>query len=94
MSKLPLLIVACTIMALPAQAQSNRHIALQNLNSREVITCYNNAQYSAEDCAKYFETRGFIRTKYIPSKPARFDYLTVDTYPSRRWRLGEVTPRW
>ncbi len=94
MLKLPLFVMAAVVFATSALAQNGARIALQNLNSREVVTCYNNTQYSAEECAQYFEGQGYIRTKYIPYKPARFDYLTVDTFPARRWRSGEVTPRW
>lgn len=94
MRKILLSFIIYTLMVNFAEAQEKARIGLQNLNSREVITCYDNNQYSAEDCAQYFETKGFIRTKYIPSKPAKFDYLTVDTFPTRRWRSTEVTPRW
>lgn len=75
-------------------AQEKVRIGLQDIHTREVVNCYDNNRYSAEDCAKYFESQGFIRMKYIPSKPAGFDYLTVETYPTRRWREHEITPRW
>lgn len=69
-------------------------IGLQDLRSRTIVYCYANSHYSAEDCASYFEKQGYTRMRDIPSKTAKYDFLTVDTYPTRRWRNGELTPRW
>ena len=69
-------------------------IGLQNLVSREVVYCYDNSENSAERCAQYFESRGYVRFRDIPYKTADYDFLKVDTYPTRRWRDSELTSRW
>ena len=56
-------------------------IALQNLNSRVVVYCFTSADYQANDCAKRFESQGFVRLRDIPKLPAEFDFLKGDTYP-------------
>ena len=70
------------------------YIGLQDLRSRTVVYCYDNDEYSAEECASYYETQGYTRFRDIPSRSAKYDFLTVDTYPTRRWRTGEYSPRW
>jgi len=37
---------------------------------------------------------GYVRLRDIPYKSANYDFLKTDTYPTRRWRDGETTPRW
>ena len=69
-------------------------IGLQNLRNRAVVYCYDNSQNSAENCARYFEERDYVRFRDIPYKTANFDFLKVDTYPTRRWRNSEITSRW
>lgn len=69
-------------------------IGLQNLNNRAVVRCYNSEVHSAEECAQFFEKNGYVRFKDIPYKTANFDFLKVDTYPTRRWRPDELTSRW
>jgi hypothetical protein len=56
--------------------------------------CYDNEETTAEQCASYYETQGFVRFRDIPSRVAKYDFLTVDTFPTRRWRNGELSPRW
>lgn len=73
---------------------SDNYIGLQNLRSRTVVYCYDSEDTSAEDCALYYETKGYTRFRDIPSRSAKYDFLTVDTYPGRRWRAGEHFPRW
>ncbi len=70
------------------------YIGLQNLENRNVVRCYSNEEYSAEHCARYFEKFGYVRFRDIPYKTANYDFLKVDTYPTRRWRDSESTPRW
>lgn len=82
------------IFAAIANAEQVNNIGLQNLTTRELVYCYSNPKTSAEDCAKHYESKGFVRLRDIPSKTAKYDSLTVDTYPTRRWRNGEITPRW
>lgn len=84
------LILAAVVHA----ATPQERIGLQNLDNREIVYCYANSRYSAEECASYFETKGYTRMTDIPYKMASYDFLTVDTYPTRRWRNGELTPRW
>ena len=82
------------MMVFSAKASLNDEIGLQHPYDRTVVHCSSNAKYSAEDCAQYFETRGFVRFRDIPYKTAGYDFLKVDTYPTRRWRGAELTPRW
>lgn len=69
-------------------------IYLQEPFSRVIAHCYASADYAAESCAQSFEQMGYVRFKNIPYKTARYDFLTKDTYPTRRWRENERTPRW
>lgn len=69
-------------------------IGLQNLENRNVVRCYNSVQSTAEDCAQIFEKKGYVRFRDIPHKTADYDFLKVDTYPTRRWRDSEITSRW
>lgn len=69
-------------------------IGLQNLDNRVTVYCHSNFFKSADSCAEYFEARGYTRFRDIPFKTANFDFLTLDTYPTRRWRDNERTPRW
>ncbi len=69
-------------------------IALQNQDTREVAYCYGNSRTSAESCARHYEELGFTRLREIPHKTANYDFLHVDTYPTRRWRDAEITSRW
>ncbi len=69
-------------------------IDLQNPHNRVVVHCKKTAEASAELCADFFEKRGYIRLQEIPYKTANYDFLKTDTYPSRRWRANEATPRW
>ncbi len=69
-------------------------IALQNQETRAVAYCYSNPETSAESCAQYFEKQGFVRLNELPYKTADYDFLKVDTYPTRRWRDAEITSRW
>lgn len=75
-------------------ANDQNIIVLQDLTSRIVATCYTTADVTAETCARAFEAKGYVRLSEIPYKPANYDFLKTDTYPTRRWRGGELTPRW
>ncbi len=87
-------LTSCLTFSNPCSATNDNRIGLQNLHDRTIVYCHSNSQTSAEECASHYENQGYIRLKDIPRKTARYDFLTVDTYPSRRWRSGEVTPRW
>ncbi len=69
-------------------------IGLQNLSTRDIVRCYDNMFVSAESCARRYEANGYTRFRDIPYKTANYDFLKVDSYPSRRWRDSELTPRW
>lgn len=69
-------------------------IALQNLDTRVLVYCYNVPEFLAEDCARTFERKGFVRLQEIPRQTAKYDFLTGGTYPTRRWRNDELVPRW
>ncbi len=69
-------------------------VYLQEPFSRIVARCYASAEDAAQACAAKFEERGYVRLNNIPYKTAKYDFLTKDTYPSRRWRYNELTPRW
>lgn len=77
-----------------ATVVSDSDIGLQNSRDRTVVHCYDSESASAEECAQYFEAKGYVRFRDIPYKTAGYDFLKVDTYPTRRWRNSEVTPRW
>lgn len=69
-------------------------VALQNPQTRVLAYCYNVPGAVAEDCAREFEKIGFVRLRDIPRQPAQYDFLKEGTYPTRRWRNGEIVPRW
>lgn len=69
-------------------------ISLLNPTSRDMIHCYGSAFSSAEDCARKYELKNYVRYRDVPYKTANYDFLTRDTYPTRRWREYERTPRW
>ena len=87
-----------TVFASFAQAQSafpeEDVIGLQNLRNRNIVRCYGGETSSAEDCARHYEEKGYVRFRDIPSTAAKYDFLKVDTFPTRRWRNNESTPRW
>ena len=107
MNKLGYIILSAVIFAISAcatpenkltktisYANDPEQISLQNLDTRVVVNCYTNEDISAQDCSRYYESQGFVRFREIPQKPADFDKLKVDTYPTRRWRDSEITSRW
>ena len=69
-------------------------IFLQDPYSRVIARCYATAEDAANACANKFEQNGYVRLKNIPYRVARYDFLTSDTYPSRRWRFNDIAPRW
>lgn len=69
-------------------------IVLQNVDNRAIARCSDNGSHTAENCARYFEQNGYVRLRDIPYKTANYDFLKVDTYPTRRWRDSEITSRW
>ena len=86
--------LSAVVLFSSAKAAENERIGLQNPDSRTIVYCYSGNERSAEQCATHYEAQGYVRIRDLPKKPANFDSLTVDTYPTRRWRSGELTPRW
>ena len=78
----------------PPFANEQGMIPLQNPTTKQMVRCYATDDQPAEYCARYFESQNFVRLRDIPYKTADFDPLTKDTFPTRRWREGEQTPRW
>ena len=69
-------------------------IALENLQTRVVAHCHASETYTAEECAEALEREGFVRLNEVPKFVAEKDFLKTGTYPTRRWRDGDVAPRW
>lgn len=84
----------CVLEQHPSYVNDDDVIVLQNLNSRVLAYCYTSERNPAEYCAQQFEKLGYVRLREIPYKTADYDFLKTDTYPTRRWRGGELTPRW
>ena len=69
-------------------------IALENLKTRVIAYCHDSEDFSAEECARDMEQRGYVRLTDIPKVTADKDFLTTGTYPTRRWRETDQVPRW
>ena len=54
----------CLIFAAIANAASEERIGLQNLHTRAIVYCYNNPKHSAEECASYYENKGYTRVNF------------------------------
>ena len=74
--------------------KKHTEIFLQEPFTRVIARCYASAEAPANACAIEFEKKGYVRVRNIPYKTARYDFLTQETYPTRRWRENELTPRW
>lgn len=97
LAKISVIIGVCAVVLVSAKSALSAldgNIGLQHPYDRTVVHCASNSKYSAEDCAQYFEAKGFVRFRNIPYKTAGYDLLKVDTFPTRRWRESEKTPRW
>jgi len=71
-----------------------KYIVLQHPTDRTVVKCKNYTLKTKDECAKEFEGLGYVRLKDKVTMPAKFDNQKLSTYPSRRWRDGENSPRW
>lgn len=78
----------------PLYANEEDQINLQHPYTRVIVKCYATAREPAESCAGFFEAKGYVRFRDIPYKTANYDFLKGGDYPTRRWRSGELTPRW
>ena len=70
------------------------NIYLQHPQTRVIVHCYASVEYAANTCANTFKQQGYILLRNIPYKVANYDFLPQETYPTRRWRENELTPRW
>lgn len=78
----------------PGYANEIDKISLLEPVTRNIIHCYATAFESTEECARKYERKNYVRFRDIPYKTANYDFLTRETYPTRRWREYERTPRW
>ena len=69
-------------------------IILQHQTKGTLVCCRTTDEVTAEECAQALEKACFVRIQDLPYRSAQYDFLTVDTYPTRRWRENEKTPRW
>lgn len=69
-------------------------ILLQHQTTGKMACCRDTEDVTAEECAQALEKECFVRVQDIPYRPAKYDFLTTDTYPTRRWRDNEKAPRW
>ena len=74
--------------------QSAEGILLIHPVTRTQILCYDLPGESAVQCAENFRAAGYVLVTDIPQVSANYDFLRKNTYPTRRWRGGEVVPRW
>ena len=75
-------------------ANEETEISLLQPFTRVIVRCYSTQYEPAETCAQFFEAKGYERFRNIPYKTAKYDFLKGNDYPTRRWRPGEITPRW
>jgi len=69
-------------------------ILLQNKTNGDLACCRDTEFGTAEECAQALEKECYVRVQDIPYRTAKYDFLTEDTYPTRRWRENETAPRW
>lgn len=69
-------------------------IFLVNQNTGELACCRDNEYTTAEACARALEKECYKRVEDIPYRNSKYDDLKTGTYPTRRWRDGEKSPRW
>lgn len=92
----PSLIQTTKPVPLPKEVYANdsNNIKLQNLKTRIIVVCRESFYETAETCAQFYEKNNYVRLTDIPYKIAKYDRLSKNIFPTRRWRNGERTPRW
>lgn len=77
--------------------ENNKHpinqVVMQNLESRVLAFC-RGSQQAVDACVERLSCIGYVRVANIPKVPAKYDLAPAKGYPARRWREGEVVPRW
>ncbi len=68
-------------------------VILQNQNTRVLAYCRGNDEQIAY-CISRLEGSCYVPLNDIPKVTAKADELRRGTYPTRRWREGDVVPRW
>ena len=68
-------------------------VILQNLNTRVLAYCRGTEEQIAY-CISRLEGSCYVPLNEIPKVTAKADILRRGSYPSRRWREGDVVPRW
>ena len=68
-------------------------VIMQNLNTRVIAYC-RGTPIEVESYVNRLENSCYRRLNEIPSIPAKYDILKPGSYPTRRWREGELVPRW
>ena len=68
-------------------------VILQNQNTRVLAYCRGNDEQIAY-CISRLEGSCYVPLTEIPKVTAKADELRRGTYPTRRWREGDVVPRW
>ncbi len=83
------------VVVLGTQPQNRQTtIFLVNQDTGELACCQDTPNVSAEECAWALEQKCFKRVEDLPRGIASYDILKSGTYPTRRWRDGEIAPRW
>lgn len=74
----------------------NKHkkqIMLKDLNTRMIVFC-RGTEEQMEICAEKMTYAGYVRISQIPRVATKYDVAPQRGYPARRWREGDVVPRW
>ena len=78
------------------QVERNKYmneVVMQNQNTGVLAYC-RGTEKEIEACVSRLENSCYVRIEDIPRFAAKYDYLKIGTYPTRRWREGEYFPRW
>lgn len=62
--------------------------------TRVKVICYERDGADAVACAERFRAQGYVLITDVPQFAGKYDFLQDGSYPSRRWRHGEIVPRW
>lgn len=77
----------------PNNKYDKNQVIMENLNTRVLAYC-RGSEEEIEECVSMLENSCYIRISEIPHLAAKYDMLKTGTYPTRRWREGELIPRW
>ena len=68
-------------------------VIMENLNTRVLAYC-RGSEEEIDSCVETLEASCYTRLSDVPYLTAKQDFLKRGTYPTRRWREGELVPRW